>query len=122
ERAEPRDAAAERAALIAAADATTLEQQLDAADLLPYRASFEDFAPAYLAWLARRDREGWRWAEGEVERALEAPALLPQRLAGRAAEFERLRAGAGLAALGEGRVCDYCEARGLCRRDHWSAP
>lgn len=34
-------------------------------------------------------------------------------------EFERLRAGASLPALGEGEVCEHCEARGLCRRDHW---
>lgn len=34
-------------------------------------------------------------------------------------EFERLRAGAPLPALGEGEVCETCEARGLCRRDHW---
>lgn len=34
-------------------------------------------------------------------------------------EFARLRAGASLPALGEGEVCDHCEARGLCRRDHW---
>ena len=42
-------------------------------------------------------------------------------LAGLADEWPRLRAGAGLPALGEGKVCDTCEARGLCRRDHWSA-
>ena len=35
------------------------------------------------------------------------------------AEFARLRAGAPLPALGEGESCQYCEARGLCRRDHW---
>ncbi|WP_341889182.1 PD-(D/E)XK nuclease family protein [Variovorax sp. YR752] len=35
------------------------------------------------------------------------------------AEMARLRAGAPLPALGEGSTCDYCEARGLCRRDHW---
>jgi len=34
-------------------------------------------------------------------------------------EMRRLRAGAGLRALGEGSACDYCQARGLCRRDHW---
>jgi ATP-dependent helicase/nuclease subunit B len=34
-------------------------------------------------------------------------------------EFARLRAGASLPALGEGEVCEHCEARGLCRRDHW---
>ncbi len=31
----------------------------------------------------------------------------------------RLRDGAGLPALGEAASCEYCEARGLCRRDHW---
>lgn len=35
------------------------------------------------------------------------------------AEFARVRAGAPLPALGEGEVCETCEARGLCRRDHW---
>jgi ATP-dependent helicase/nuclease subunit B len=43
-------------------------------------------------------------------------------LRGMAEDLRRLRAGAGLAALGEGRTCDYCEARGLCRRDHWADP
>lgn len=36
-------------------------------------------------------------------------------------EMARLRAGAPLPALGEGSVCDFCDARGLCRRDHWAA-
>lgn len=35
-------------------------------------------------------------------------------------EWQRLREGTPLRALGEGAVCDYCDARGLCRRDHWS--
>jgi ATP-dependent helicase/nuclease subunit B len=34
-------------------------------------------------------------------------------------EFRRLREGAPMPALGEGEVCDNCEVRGLCRRDHW---
>jgi ATP-dependent helicase/nuclease subunit B len=33
-----------------------------------------------------------------------------------------LRGGAGLPALGEGASCEYCAARGLCRRDDWSTP
>jgi ATP-dependent helicase/nuclease subunit B len=37
-------------------------------------------------------------------------------------DLDRIRHGAGMPALGEGQVCDFCEARGLCRRDHWSAP
>ncbi len=36
-------------------------------------------------------------------------------------EIERLRAGAPMAPLGSGKACDFCAARGLCRRDDWSA-
>jgi ATP-dependent helicase/nuclease subunit B len=36
-----------------------------------------------------------------------------------ASERARIEAGAPLPALGEGPVCETCEARGLCRRDHW---
>jgi ATP-dependent helicase/nuclease subunit B len=34
-------------------------------------------------------------------------------------DFERIAAGAPLPALGEGAVCEYCAARGLCRKDFW---
>lgn len=193
----------DRAALAAAADAVTAEQQLDAGELLPYRASFEGFVPAYLAWLSAREAAGWRWDSGETEREAAPPALAPARLKGRldrldrapdgslqvidyktgrtddlkrkvaqpledtqlavyatlepaataaayltldddqapnlvehrgvrgtaeafvlhlGAELQRLRDGAPMPALGEGRPCETCEARGLCRRDHWGAP
>ncbi len=36
-------------------------------------------------------------------------------------EWQRMRQGAALPALGEGTVCKTCEARGLCRRDEWVA-
>ena len=35
-------------------------------------------------------------------------------------ERQRIVDGAALLALGESPVCDICEARGLCRRDHWA--
>lgn len=35
--------------------------------------------------------------------------------------FGAIDAGAGLAANGAHSVCAWCEMRGLCRRDHWSA-
>ncbi|MES2958598.1 MAG: PD-(D/E)XK nuclease family protein [Pseudomonadota bacterium] len=38
---------------------------------------------------------------------------------GLADELDRIRDGAGMPALGEGAICEYCEMRGLCRRDHW---
>jgi ATP-dependent helicase/nuclease subunit B len=36
-------------------------------------------------------------------------------------DLSRLREGAVLQALGEGSACEFCEARGVCRRDHWQA-
>ena len=45
-----------------------------------------------------------------------------QLLQGLAHDMSRLAAGVPMPALGEGRVCDFCAARGLCRKDHWSAP
>lgn len=36
------------------------------------------------------------------------------------AELRRIGQGAPLPALGEGRMCEFCAARGLCRRDGWS--
>ena len=34
-------------------------------------------------------------------------------------DFARIAEGAPMPALGEGAVCDYCAARGLCRKDFW---
>jgi ATP-dependent helicase/nuclease subunit B len=34
-------------------------------------------------------------------------------------DMQRIAGGATLAALGEGAACDYCAARGLCRKDFW---
>jgi ATP-dependent helicase/nuclease subunit B len=34
-------------------------------------------------------------------------------------DMDRIAAGAPLAALGEGSACEYCAARGLCRKDFW---
>ena len=36
-------------------------------------------------------------------------------------ELQSIRESAPLPALGEGRSCDFCEARGLCRKDDWAA-
>jgi ATP-dependent helicase/nuclease subunit B len=35
-------------------------------------------------------------------------------------DMARIARGAALPALGEGKACDYCAARGLCRKDFWS--
>ncbi len=72
---------------------------------LPIRAS-------YLALDATRGLE-------EFEH-LDVAASARVLVAGIADEMQRLRQGASLPPLGVGSTCDYCEARGLCRRDHWS--
>ena len=35
------------------------------------------------------------------------------------ADMTRIGQGAALPALGEGKACEYCAARGLCRKDFW---
>jgi ATP-dependent helicase/nuclease subunit B len=42
-------------------------------------------------------------------------------LKGLASDVQRIQAGAPLLALGEGSVCNYCNARGLCRKDSWES-
>ena len=49
-------------------------------------------------------------------------ALAPQLLHTLADELTRIAQGAPLPALGEGKACDYCPARGLCRRDFRHTP
>ena len=194
------------AQLQAAADWATETLALDEGELLPWRASFEDFSPAYLQWLKAREAQGWYWADGETDHERAGDELAGTRLRGRldrldhgpngerqvidyktgdaaalqrkvkqpledtqlafyaallnnesslegevqacylalddakapkviehpnvaataavmvhalAGEWQRLRQGEPLQALGEAAVCETCEARGLCRRDHW---
>ena len=40
-------------------------------------------------------------------------------IAGLLADMQRIARGEPMAALGEGTGCDFCNARGLCRRDFW---
>lgn len=71
----------------------------------------EPLQAIYLALDSSRGIEAIR--HPEVERSA---AVLVEGLGH---ELARLRAGAGMPALGEGQTCDWCAARGLCRRDHW---
>ena len=45
--------------------------------------------------------------------------LRDQLLEGIASDMAQIAAGAALPALGEGKACEFCEARGLCRKDFW---
>jgi ATP-dependent helicase/nuclease subunit B len=53
----------------------------------------------------------------EQEAVVEARDLL---VLGILDDVRRIGDGEPLPALGEGKVCEFCSARGLCRRDFWS--
>ncbi|HPZ55987.1 PD-(D/E)XK nuclease family protein [Ottowia sp.] len=48
------------------------------------------------------------------------PELAAQLYEGMAHDLAQIAVGEPLPALGEGSVCDWCDARGLCRKDFWS--
>jgi ATP-dependent helicase/nuclease subunit B len=92
--------------------------------------SFEDTQLAFYAALVRSTRDeplqasylaldGTRGIEPIAHREVETSAAA--LIVGAAGELARIRAGEALPPLGEGTACDYCEARGLCRRDHWTS-
>ena len=61
-------------------------------------------------------------AEREAPSLHELPKLLTlaeQLLAGMQTDMARIAAGQPLPALGEGATCEWCDARGLCRKDFW---
>ena len=49
------------------------------------------------------------------------PKAAAQLREGLADDLRQMHAGEPLRALGEGRACEHCASRGLCRRDDWSA-
>ena len=46
--------------------------------------------------------------------------LRDQLIEGILSDTSRIAEGVGLRAMGEGKSCDFCAARGLCRKDFWS--
>ena len=51
---------------------------------------------------------------------LDIVGLRDELIEGILADITRITDGAALPALGEGKACEYCAARGLCRKDFWS--
>ena len=49
----------------------------------------------------------------------EVVALRDQLLESISSDMTRIEQGAAMPALGEGAACDFCNARGLCRKDFW---
>ncbi len=61
--------------------------------------------------------------EKEPTRTYDQPDIVALRdmlIEGILDDMARIAQGAPLPALGEGSACDYCAARGLCRKDFWS--
>lgn len=89
--------------LAAVAEAELAQTAFSAAELLPYRASFENFAPQYLAWWQARAAAGWSWCEGETDLRVQPAELAPTGLHGRLDRLDQ----AGT----EGCVIDYKTGR-----------
>jgi len=94
----------------------TLREPLEDTQLAFYAALVGDDLPVSASYLAV-DRTRGLIPVAHHRVADDARTLV----AGIVDEMARLRNGAGLRALGEGSACDYCRARGLCRRDHWTS-
>jgi ATP-dependent helicase/nuclease subunit B len=95
-----------------------VKQPLEDTQLAFYAALLHDAPaepPPRAIYLALSEQKAPQPIE-HVNVAQSAAALVE----GLADDLDALRAGQGAAALGEGRACTYCAARGLCRRDHWS--
>ena len=56
----------------------------------------------------------------ELVEMADLAALRDLLLDGLADDLGRIERGEGMQALGEGQACEYCAARGLCRRDSWN--
>jgi ATP-dependent helicase/nuclease subunit B len=60
------------------------------------------------------ERDGTKaYAQADIVEARDA------LIAGVLHDMERIGEGAPMPALGEGTACDFCQARGLCRKDFW---
>jgi ATP-dependent helicase/nuclease subunit B len=69
------------------------------------------------AYLNVGERDGTKLYE-----QADVTALRDRLLAGIQSDLQRIADGHAMPALGEGSACDWCAARGLCRRDFWSTP
>ena len=90
------------------------------------REPFEDTQMSFYAALLPNDTlQGAYVNVGERDgtRTYAQPELLEARDAlveGILNDIGRIADGQTLPALGEGSACDFCKARGLCRKDFWS--
>lgn len=86
----------------------------------------EDTQLAFYAALTANDTLAASYVnlgEKEPTRTYDQPEIVELRdalIEGILVDMSRIAQGAALPALGEGKGCAYCAARGLCRKDFWS--
>ena len=90
------------------------------------KAAGEDTQLAFYAALLHDDTLAAAYVnvgEKDATRTYAQPdigALRDQLIEGILDDLSRIRGGAPMPALGEGKACDFCAARGLCRKDFWT--
>jgi ATP-dependent helicase/nuclease subunit B len=97
-----------------------VKQPLEDTQLAFYAALLPD-ENLRAAYLSITDKRGDS-AKDAPTRLIEQPEVLMARerlREGLVHDLARVAAGVPMPALGEGRVCDHCAARGLCRKDFW---
>ena len=125
---------------------TTLSGKLDRIDVMPdashvvmdyktealektkqrIKSGQEDTQLAFYAALLPDDTLGAAYVnlgEKSATQTLEQKAVVDLRddlIGGILSDMGRIASGAVLPALGEGAACDFCAARGLCRKDFWA--
>jgi ATP-dependent helicase/nuclease subunit B len=98
-----------------------LKEPLEDVQLAFYAALLPDDT-LRAAYLSINDRPGSTSGD-TATRLVEHTEVLEAReqlRAGLSHDMARVAAGHPMPALGEGRVCEFCKARGLCRKDFWS--
>lgn len=99
-----------------ASTAQRLKVALEDTQLAFYAALLSDDSLA-AAYLNLSEKEG---CKAYVQSAI--VALRDELLEGIATDLMRIGQGAALWALGAGKACEFCAARGLCRKDFWTQP
>ncbi len=99
----------------AAKTAARVKQALEDTQIAFYAALLPD-DHLQGAYVNIGEREGTKaYAQPDIERARDV------LLEGITSDLARIAQGAPLPALGAGATCDFCQARGLCRKDFWAA-
>ncbi len=90
------------------------------------KTAFEDTQLAFYAALLTDDTLAAAYVnvgEKDATRTYAQPdigTLRDQLIEGIVDDMSRIRGGAAMPALGEGKACHFCAARGLCRKDFWT--